>query len=150
MAMCAAFAMSALPAGAEMWKCTEKDGAVRYTNVRGEAKGCLSLALDPLTTVTPRPPAAKGNPGPANFPSVSGAEQKARDTDRRKILESEMTNEERLLDDARKKLKEQEDLRLGSEKNYARVEERLTPFQQQVQLHESNVANIRKELSGLR
>ena len=143
--------VAAPPARAEMWKCTEKDGSVRYTNVKLESKGCVAVVLDPPNTVHPaKPGASKGNPGPASFPSVSTAEQKARDGDRRKILETELSNEERLLAEARKKLKEQEELRLGSEKNFARVEERVAPFQKQVQLHESNIANIRKEISTLR
>jgi len=143
--------VAAAPAWAEMWKCTEKDGSVRYTNVKLESKGCVAVVLDPPNTVhPPKPGASKSNPTPANFPSVTTAEQKARDGDRRKILETELANEERLLAEARKKLKEQEELRLGSEKNFARVEERVAPFQKQVQLHESNIANIRKEISTLR
>ncbi|MGH8618580.1 MAG: DUF4124 domain-containing protein [Burkholderiales bacterium] len=143
-------AVTAIPvARADMWKCTDKEGSVRYTNVKSDAKGCQAVVLDPLNSVNPGK-AAKSNPGPASFPSVSSAEQKARDGDRRKILDTELSNEERLLAEARKKLKEQEDLRLGSEKNFARVEERLVPFQKQVQLHESNIANIRKEITSLR
>ena len=143
-------AAAVIPAAwADMWKCTDKDGNVRYTNVKIEAKGCQVVVLDPLNTVS-RPTNSKGNTGPATFPSVSNAEQKARDGDRRKILDTELANEERLLGEARRKLKEQEELRLGSEKNFARVEERMAPFQKQVQLHDSNIANIRKEITGLR
>jgi septal ring factor EnvC (AmiA/AmiB activator) len=142
-------AVCTVPAAlADMWKCSDKDGSVRYTNVKSDAKGCQAVALDPLNTVHGTK-AAPGK-GPANFPSVSNAEQKARDNDRRKILESELSSEERLLEEARKKLKEQEEVRSGNEKNFARVEERLAPFQKQVQLHESNIANIRKELTTLR
>lgn len=144
-------ATAAPAARADMWKCTDKDGSVRYTNVKLESKGCQVVVLDPPNTVHPaKPGASKGNPGPASFPSVSSAEQKARDGDRRKILETELSNEERLLTEARRKLKEQEELRLGSEKNFARVEERVAPFQKQVKLHESNIANIQKEISSLR
>ncbi len=143
--------IAAAPAWADMWKCTEKDGSVRYTNVKSDSRGCTAVVLDPLNSSLPATKAgAKGNSGPASFPSVSSTEQKARDGDRRKILETELSNEERLLGEARKKLKEQEDLRLGSEKNFARVEERVAPFQKQVQLHESNIANIQKEISSLR
>jgi len=149
-AIAALFAATAAPAMADMWKCTDKDGNVRYTNLKIESKGCQIVVLDPPNTVHPARPAVKGNPGPASFPSVSTAEQKARDGDRRKILETELSNEERLLGEARKKLKEQEDLRLGSEKNFARVEERVAPFQKQVKLHESNIANIQKEITALR
>ena len=146
-------ALAARPAAAELWKCADENGQAYYTSLKSDLKkykGC-QLVNAPISTVHPsKSPAAKDNKGPASFPSVSNAEQKARDGDRRKILESELATEERMLEDARKKLKEQEDTRLGSERNYARVEERLAPYQKQVELHETNVANIRKELSNLR
>jgi septal ring factor EnvC (AmiA/AmiB activator) len=146
-------ALTAPPAAADLWKCTDEHGQAYYTSEKADLKkykGC-QVVTAPISTVhSSRPPAAKDNKGPANFPSVSNADQKARDNDRRKILESELSSEERLLEDARKKLKEQEEVRSGNEKNFARVEERLAPFQKQVQLHESNIANIRKELTTLR
>ena len=38
--------------------------------------------------------------------------------------------------------------RLGSERNYQRVLERLEPYKKKVKLHEDNVANLRRELAG--
>lgn len=145
--------MTSAPARADLWKCMEDNGQPIYTSEKVDLKrykGCQPLNA-PISTVHPyKGNAAKSNPAPANFPSVSSAEQKARDGDRRKILETELSNEEKLLAEARRKLKEQQELRLGSEKNFARVEERVAPFQKQVQLHESNIANIQKEISSLR
>lgn len=145
--------LAAAPARADLWKCIEDNGQPIYTSEKIDLKrykGCQPLNA-PISTVHPyKGSTAKSNPGPASFPSVSSTEQKARDGDRRKILETELSNEEKLLAEARRKLKEQEELRLGSEKNFARVEERVAPFQKQVQLHESNIANIQKEISALR
>jgi septal ring factor EnvC (AmiA/AmiB activator) len=152
-AMAVVAALAAPPAAADLWKCADEHGQAYYTSEKADLKkykGC-QVVNAPISTVhSTKPSAARDNKGPASFPSVSNAEQKARDNDRRKILESELTGEERLLEEARKKLKEQEELRSGNEKNFARVEERLAPFQKQVQLHESNIANIRKELATLR
>ena len=67
-----------------------------------------------------------------------------------RILEQELANEEQLLNQAKKELAEQESTRLGNERNYQRVLERLEPYKKKVALHESNIANLRKEMSSLR
>jgi hypothetical protein len=135
-------------ANAEMWKCIDADGNTRYTNVRGDAKGCKGLNLEPLNTATapPRAPQQK----PANFPSVDADTQRNRDAGRRKILEQELAQEQQQLDAAKKQLTEQQETRLGSEKNYARVGERLRPFEDKVKLHESNVESLRKEIANIK
>ena len=93
---------------------------------------------------------AKTQAAPGNFPKVDAPTQQQRDADRRKILEQELASEQKLLDQARKELAEQEAIRLGSERNYQRVLDRLEPFKKKVALHESNIANLRKEISSLR
>ena len=141
-------ACAAPVAYAEMWKCVEPDGTTRYTNVKGDAKGCKGLNLEPLNTVPapPRTPQQK----PANFPSVDNDTQRSRDAGRRKILEQELAQEQQQLDMAKKQLAEQKDIRLGSEKNAARIEERLKPYDQKVKLHESNVESLRKEIGNIK
>ena len=135
-------------AHADMWKCVDTDGTVRYTNVKGDAKGCKGLTLEPLNTAPPPPRAAQ--PKPANFPSVDNDTQRQRDAGRRKILEQELSQEQQQLETAKKQLAEQKDVRLGTEKNYARVEERLKPYEDRVKLHEVNVESLRKELSNVK
>src|SRR4051812_12514497 len=134
-------------AHADMWKCIDTDGNTRYTNVKGDAKGCKGLTMEPLNTAPPpRVPQQK----PANFPSVDSDTQRQRDAGRRKILEQELAQEQQQLDMAKKQLAEQKDVRLGNEKNFVRVEERLKPFEDKVKLHETNVDSIKKELSNTR
>ena len=137
-------------ANAEMWKCVDPDGNTppRYTNVKAEAKGCKSLNLDPINTApaTPRAPQQK----PANFPSVDNNTQRSRDAGRRKILEQELAQEQQQLDTSKKQLAEQKEVRLGSEKNFARVEERLRPFEDKVKLHEKNIESLRKEIANIK
>ena len=137
-------------ARAEIYECVEADGSKRFTNVKSEAKGCKLLDIAPANVVpSPKPQQGKAAT-PANFPKVDPQTQKQRDTDRRKILERELTNEEQLLDRARKDLAEQESIRLGSERNYQRVLDRLEPYQKKVKLHDDNVANLKKELANLK
>ncbi len=135
-------------AHAEMWKCIDTDGNTRYTNVRNEIKGCKPLNLEPINTATP--PRTATPQKPANFPSVDSDTQKQRDAGRRRILEQELAQEQQQLEAAKKQLAEQQDIRLGTEKNFARVEERLKPFESRVKLHESNIESLRRELSGIK
>lgn len=136
-------------ASAEMWKCIDADGNTRYTNVRTDVKGCKALHLEPINTAPA--PAQRATPQkPANFPSVDSETQKQRDAGRRKILDQELMQEQQLLDVAKKQLTEQQAIRLGSEKNYVRVEERLKPFETRVKLHESNIDSLKRELANIK
>ncbi len=94
--------------------------------------------------------AAPRTPTPAVFPRVDDNAQKARDTDRRRILESELAAEQKNLEEAKKALAEQEAVRSGDERNYQRVLDRLQPFKDKVALHERNLEAIRKEIANLR
>lgn len=82
--------------------------------------------------------------------------QKSRDTDRRRILESELTAEQANADQAKKELAEQEATVLPNERmqggaiSGGKVQERLQPYKDKVALHQRNVEAIRKEISNLR
>lgn len=141
-------AFAAEVASAEMWKCADQNGNTRYTNVKADAKGCNALNLDPINTAPATPVRAQQKP--ANFPSVDNDTQRQRDAGRRKILEQELTQEQQQLAVAKKQLAEEKGVRLGSERNYARVEERLKPYEDRVKLHENNVESLRKEIANVR
>jgi uncharacterized protein DUF4124 len=138
------------PAFADIWECTDESGNKRFTNIKSESKGCrLMQVVVPNTVPGTRPP-TKAFESPKNFPRVDGDTQRSRDAERRRILEQELANEQKLLDQARKELAEQESQRLGSERNYQRMIDRLEPYKKKVKLHEDNVANLRRELAGAR
>lgn len=139
--------MTAAPvAHADMWKCVDQDGNTRYTNIKADAKGCKALDIDPIRSV----PATRAQQKPVNFPSVKSDTQRQRDADRRKILEQEMTQEQQQLELAKRQLAEQKDMRSASDKNYARVEERLKPYEDKVRLHEGNVESLKREIANVR
>ena len=140
--------LAAPVAHAEMWKCVDADGNTRYTNVKGDARGCKGLNLEPMNTAPAPPRAAQQKP--ANFPSVDSDTQRSRDAGRRRILEQELTQEQQQLDASKKQLAEQKETRLGTEKNFARVEERLKPFEDKVRLHETNIESLRKEIANIK
>jgi len=41
-------------------------------------------------------------------------------------------------------------VREGSERNYARMQERLKPYQDSVALHEKNIASLKQEIANLK
>jgi hypothetical protein len=129
---------------AQIYECIDAGGQKRFTNIKSEAKGCKLLDIGPFNVVPPPRPQGKAAPAPANFPKVDPQTQKERDGTRRRILEQELANEQKLLDQAHQQLA-QESKRLGGEGN-----SQLEPYQKRVRQHMDNIANLRKELSGLR
>ncbi|MDR1708465.1 MAG: DUF4124 domain-containing protein [Candidatus Accumulibacter sp.] len=136
-----------------MYECVDEDGHKTFSNIKSENKGrCTVMNLGPATSVPPPPRAAArpSAPSPAGFPKVGEDAQKARDNDRRRILENELQAEQRSLDQARKDLAHQEGIRTGNERNYQRVLDRLEPYKNKVALHERNIEAIERELAKLR
>ena len=149
-------ALAAMSAQADIYKCIEADGHVTYSNVA--TNKCKKLNLEPVNT-SQGAKAAPKTPTPATFPKVDDNTQKARDTDRRRILETELAAEQKNLEQAKKDLAEQEATILPNERmqykggagiSGGKVEERLQPFKDKVALHERNLEAIRKEIANLR
>lgn len=141
-------------AHADIFKCVEADGHVTYTNSKPantKARDCTLMTKEQSVTTVPsaRPAGAKSAPSPTSFPRVDTGTQRARDNDRRTILETEMATERNLLDAARKELAEQEAVRQGDERNYQKYLDRIQGYKDKVSLHERNIEALSKELSRL-
>jgi len=149
LALAGTLALFAVTARADIWECVDESGNKRFTNIRSEAAGCRLLNVTPPNTVPATKPQQVRN-APPGFPRVDGETQRQRDVDRRRILEQELANEQKLLEQARNELAVQDSMRLGSERNYQRVLDRLEPYKKKVKLHEDNIANLRRELAGSR
>jgi hypothetical protein len=147
----AALTLTSAIAVADVYKCVETDPAtgerkVTYTNDR-KARGCERLSADlPVSSV----PGAAPRAAPATFPKVSDDDQRQRDSERRKILESELQAEEKALESARKALAEEDAVRYGNERNFQKKLDRLQPFQEKVEQHERNVEALKKEIANLK
>jgi hypothetical protein len=124
----------------EVYKCPDANGRPTYTNVKRDTLGKKCTLVSKEVTVVPAQVPTRGQ----SSASVD------RNENRRKVLESELQNEQQLLTDARQKLAEQESIRQGDERNYARVLERLKPYQEAVDLHSKNIEQLRNELGRLR
>ncbi|HVY07246.1 MAG TPA: DUF4124 domain-containing protein [Burkholderiales bacterium] len=147
-------------AWAETCKYTDSDGRVIYSNTpNSPPKGATKVKCFEDPTPKPAPPPAAGGSSDAR-PSknsdsgpksrVNPEAQKRRDDDRRRILEQELADESRQLDDAKKALAEQEAVRNGNERNYERFLARVQPYKDAVTSHENNVEAIKREIANLK
>lgn len=140
-------------AQADIYKCVDESGHTTYTNDKpagGQGKACTLMTREqPVTTV----PAQRKSPpqaSPSSFPKVDENTQKGRDNDRRKILETELETEQKLLAQARKELAEQEAIREGGEKNYQKYLDRIQGYKDKVALHVRNIEALNKEITKVR
>ncbi len=131
--------------GAEIYKQVDENGRVTYSNI--PSKGAQKLNLEPLPTVPGFKPSATA---PGNFPKVDAETQKNRDLKRRGILESELEQEKRKLEEARSALADAESVRLGGEHNYQKYLDRVKPYKDAVTEHERNIDALQQELAGLK
>jgi hypothetical protein len=150
MLMCAGTASISAYANNALYECVDQSGNRQFTNMPPTKQNCRVLNVGPTNTVPSPKSQMKATPTPANFPRVDPQTQQQRDAQRRRILEQELSQEQQLLEQAKKELAEQESIRTGGERNYQRVLDRLEPYQKKVKLHEDNVANLRREISNTR
>lgn len=132
--------------------CKDENGRSTYTNVKEEMAGKKCTAVSREVSVVPvvPPPKSSATTTPANFPRVDTATQKSRDEGRRKILQNELVSEQKMIKDAQQTLSEQEQLRSGEERNFAKVSERLQPYKDKIDQHQKNIEALQKELTNLK
>lgn len=127
-----------------IYKCVDAGGSTTYSSSRLD-KNCKVIssgAESAMPAPKAKPAGAAGNPSPAGFPRVQEDAQKARDGDRRHILEQELAGEQRSLDQARKDLSEQQTAGTSGD--------RIAPYRDRVGQHERNIQAIQKELGNLK
>jgi hypothetical protein len=126
---------------------------VLYTDTlsakEAKEKGCRTLEGAPITVIqsvkprsgTPVPSASRGEGS-----KVDPNEQRARDTDSRRILENELRKEEEQLAALQKEYNQGEPERQGDEKNYQKYLDRTAELKAAIARKESDVAALRREL----
>jgi hypothetical protein len=152
-----AFAVAAGSAHAqrtEIYKCVDAQGRASYTNDKRETSGRKCELVTTQVNVAPPPaPPAKQAPSArsasGSFPKESPAQRASAAGRQKDILEKELATEQQLLEKARQALAEQEQVRMGDERNYAKVLERLQPFKDSVQTHEKNIEALKRGLANL-
>jgi hypothetical protein len=129
-----------------LWNCKDANGRTTLTNQKSDTTGkdCRIVQQERVTVV----PATKVK-SPASFPRETPADRASSKAKQKDTIEKELSQEEAMLADARKKLAEQEAIRTGDERNYAKVIERLRPYKDTVEVHEKNVEALKRELTNL-
>ena len=157
----------AAPAIADTCKYEDAEGHIIYTNI--PLKGAKKLSCFGFDGSAKPGGSARDNkvrqPTPADFPRVDAGVQKQRDEGRRKILEDELANEQKALDQAKKDYAEGEadpetfkTTIAGKDgkpqtvirRNVAAFEQKMKQLQDNVDLHEKNIQMLQKELAGVK
>jgi chromosome segregation ATPase len=131
----------------EIFKCRNEQGQITYTNDRRQAERQKCEQVTSQINVAPSKPAAIRPPG---FPRETASSSASARDRQREVLERELAAEQQALKQAQQALTEQEAVRSGDERNYARVLERLQPYKDTVQNHEKNIQALQRELANLK
>ncbi len=133
---------------ARIYKCVDADGQPLYTSEKHDTVGKKCQVITREVTVVPASP---GNRSSArrNYAREQPSARAAARERQRQILEKELAREQEQLEKAQSALAEQESQRFGNERNYARVLERLKPYQDDVDNHRKNIEALRRELANL-
>lgn len=143
-----------------VYKCVDDQGRVEFTDTA--RRGCKALDLPgyapptpprasaPIPAVRPMNPGPAAAVSPASFPRVDTAQQRARDDDRREILNDELRIEQKKLADLRRDFNKGEPERQGNERNYAKYQERVASMRDEIGRTERNIEALQREINNIR
>ncbi|MGK5077722.1 DUF4124 domain-containing protein [Janthinobacterium sp. HLX7-2] len=162
MALMAGLLGAAAQAHGQLYVCADAQGHKTYTDKRAGSH-CQLLDLPGAMTEPPRKTAplagaplrpamqaATAAPAAGAFPRVDGAEQRARDLDRRQILQDELRSEELKLAAQRLELNAGQPERQGNERNYAKYQERVVQLKDNISRTQQNVEALKREIANIR
>jgi hypothetical protein len=153
-AVSAAVLVCLLPASAlaqdRIYKCGNT-----YTNKKSETHGknCVVFEGGNLTVVQSGRSAPSGGTETkaADKPSEKSADQKARDSDAKAILEEELRKSEQKLAELQKEYNNGQPEKVGIEsRNYQRYLDRVEELKNNIARTESDIAGIKREIARLR
>lgn len=113
-------------------------------------KGCKAKeATEPTTISGPKPRAAAPASGAGAESKVDRNEQKARDSDAKRILSDELSKAQGELDALKKEYNNGQPERRGDERNYQKYLDRTADLKASIARKEADVAAIKRELGKL-
>ena len=148
-----AFPLAAWAQVTEIYKCVDRTGRPLYTSDKRDTAGKKCHLVSREINVVPSQklkPSAAASRELGRFPKETPDQIATAKGRQREILEKELAVEQTALTNARQDLAQQESVRQGNEQNYARVEERLRPFKDNIETHQKNIEALQRELSNLR
>ena len=160
-ALAAGLLAASVHAHGQLYVCSDAQGHKTYTDKREHA-ACKLLELPgamieaprrsaPIAAPTARLPAAVTASAAAGaFPRVDSAEQRARDLDRRQILQDELRSEEQKLATLRQEFNQGQPERQGNERNYALYQERVVQLKDNIGRTQQNVEALKREIATIR
>jgi len=117
-------------------------------------KGCRTIEGAPISIVQTTPPrpaptAAQASSARPADTRVQATDQRARDSDARRILADELRREEERLAVLQKEYNNGEPERLGGERNYQKYLDRVAEMKATIQRKEADIAALKRELAKL-
>jgi hypothetical protein len=139
--------------GTVVYRCPGNVYTDQISAKEAKDKGCRTIEGAPVTVVQgTKPRDNKGTPVPpangrASDAKVDPNDQRARDSDSRRILESELKKEEEQLAAMQKEYNNGEPERRGEERNYQKYLDRVAEMKAAIARKESDIAALKRELS---
>ena len=135
------------------YRCPNNDYKNTISAKEAEKLGCKKLEGAPVTVIQMTKPRPSGTAVPSASGSgaarVDPTAQRARDSDARRILESELKNEENRLAEMKKEFNNGQPERQGNEKNYQSYVDRVGQLSAAIARKEADIAAIRREIQKL-
>jgi hypothetical protein len=126
----------------------------QITPAQAQDRGCRTIENAPITVVSPPKPRPVASTPPSGAPrapdaKVDAGEQRARDSDARKILADELRREEAKLAELQKEFNNGEPERKGDERNFQKYQDRVEEMKAAIARKQSDVAALKRELAKL-
>ena len=147
--LCVAWGSRAQAAdGSVMYRCPGNEYSNTLSPKEAKDKGCKTIEGAPITVIQserPRPSASASSPGAR----VDPTDQRARDSDARRILESELRRDEDHLAAMKTEYNNGEPERQGNERNYQKYLDRVAEMKAAITRTESDIAALKRESAKL-
>lgn len=133
---------------------------VLYTDAlsakEAQDKGCRTIEGTPITVVqAPKPRSTASAPAPAAGvrggadTRVDAGQQRVRDDERRRVLQTELRQAEERLAAAQKEFNNGQGERRGDERNYQKYLDRMAALKDSIARHEADVQALKREIAKL-
>ena len=119
-------------------------------------KGCRTIEGTPITVLqspkprppsTTAPPAAEGQRGAES--RIDAGQQRVRDDERRRVLQTELRAAEERLSTAQKEFNNGQGERRGDERNYQKYLDRMAELKDSIARHEADIQALKREIAKL-